>query len=214
MNILFGVTASISAYKTPDIVNCLVKNGHSVQVVLTRGAENFVTEMSLSTMSHKPVLNTLWNEIQGEIHHIELTQRWAELFIVCPASANIIAKMAHGIADDILSTMYLAIPASVGKIIFPAMNHIMLNHNATKRNIELLRNDGVDVQSTRSGVLACQEIGEGLLQKTSDIVNYINKYTCKKESTIYPDTFAEWRQQNYNERATKAIDPTEGPYYR
>jgi len=174
-----AVTASISAYKAPDIVNALTQQGHHVQVILTKGAENFVTEMSLSTMSGRPVITTLWTEKEGEVTHIALAQRWAELFIVCPASANAVAKMANGIADDAFSTIYLAIPPEIPKMVFPAMNHIMLDSRAVQRNLSTLMDDNVIVEDTRSGRLACREIGKGLLLKTEDIINIINS---KKET--------------------------------
>ena len=104
MKILLGVTGSISAYKACDIISGFKSNGHEVKVIMTESAKQFITEMSLATISGNTVTTTMWNELNGNVDHIELA-KWADAFVIAPATANIIAKIAHGICDDVLSTI-------------------------------------------------------------------------------------------------------------
>jgi len=172
MNILLGVTGGIAAYKTPTFASILTENGHNVIVVMTKSALNFVTEMSLSTMSKNPVIKTLDNEVNGVVTHIQLSQ-WCDVFAVIPATANFIAKMAHGIADDALSTIHLAIPESKKKRICPAMNTNMFLNPITQRNIEILETLGYDILAPDSGKLACGDVGIGKLSSTKEVIRFI-----------------------------------------
>ena len=174
MNILLGITGGISAYKACDLILGLQKTGHDVRVIMTDNAKEFITPLTIATLSKHPVINDMWVE-RSDVEHIEVG-KWAEAFIVYPATANIIAKFANGIADDTLSTVYLALPKNVRKIIYPAMNTNMLNHQATQANIVLLiRRDNVWVSDTRETILACGDKGFGGLLKPREAVELFNK---------------------------------------
>lgn len=175
MKVLLGVTSSISAYKAPDICRGFVKAGHDVRCVVTKNALDFVTETSLSTMSGHPVIMPALSETHGEITHIELTQNWCDVFVVAPATANVMGKMANGIADDALTTFYLAVPLDKPRVIFPALNTFMYRHPAVQRNIETLKRDGCFVAGTREALLACNTFGEGALLPTREIISFVEE---------------------------------------
>jgi phosphopantothenoylcysteine decarboxylase/phosphopantothenate--cysteine ligase len=170
MNILLGVTGSISAYKTPELVRFFVKKGYNVKVIVTQGALNFVSKLSLSVVSNNEVLessisnNSTWN------NHVELGL-WANAFIVAPASANSIAKMANGICDNILLEVYLSVRCKT--FVVPAMDHDMFLHKSTQRNIDILSNDGCIVIPPDEGELASGLIGKGRLPEPETIHKYI-----------------------------------------
>ena len=170
MNILVAVTGGISAYKACDFIIGLQKNGHEVRVIMTDNAKEFITPMTLATLSKHPVMNDMWME-RNDVEHIEIG-KWADAFIVYPATANIIAKFANGIADDTLSTVYLGLPRRVQKFVYPAMNTNMLNHPATQRNILAIGDDEVYVADTRMTLLACGDEGFGALLKPRDAVKW------------------------------------------
>lgn len=187
MNILLGVSGGIAAYKSCDLINGLKANGHDVRVIMTEHAKEFITPMTLATLSTHPVMDNMWAEIKGNVEHID-TAKWTEVFVVYPATANIIAKFANGIADDLLSTVYLALPESVIKVVFPAMNTRMYEHNATKRNIwTLLSKDNVNVSDTRESMLACGDIGKGAVLKPRDAIDLIKTLIERK------DIIKKWR---------------------
>ena len=167
-NVLLGVTGSIAAYKAADIASALVKLGVSIDVVMTRAATEFVTPLTLQTLSRNPVGVDLWEEGRGwQPGHIDRADR-ADVLLVAPATANAIAQFAHGHASDLLTSIYLATPAQV--VIAPAMNSKMLEHPATQRNLEQLRSDGVVVIETDEGMLACGYEGKGKLSAVEVIV--------------------------------------------
>lgn len=171
MNIILAVTGGIAAYKACDLINMLRKQGHDIRVIMTENAKQFITPMTLSTLSRHPVMDDMWQERRGSVEHIEVAT-WAEVFMVYPATANIIGKFANGIADDLLSTVYLALPSTVNKIIYPAMNTNMYGSFAVIRNIEQLRADGCFVSATREGNLACGTSGVGCLLQPDKALEY------------------------------------------
>ena len=159
--ILLGVTGSIAAYKTAELVRLLRKNNFFVQVILTKSAKQFVTPLTLQALSGNPVLENMWEPTEGNgMEHINLT-RTADLLLVAPASGNFIAKLANGLADDLLTNLCLA--RSCPLLVAPAMNVEMFNNIATQRNIETIKNDGIILSGPDSGEQACGEVGFGRL---------------------------------------------------
>jgi phosphopantothenoylcysteine decarboxylase len=166
--ILLGITGSIAAYKAADIASLLVKAGHLVQVIMTSDAAHFITPLTLKTLTRQPVVGSLYDEeLGGRPTHIELADS-ASLLLVAPATANVIAKMAHGLADDALTAIALATRAPI--LIAPAMNGKMWSHPATEANVETLKKRGVDFIGPDSGMLACGYEGLGRLCDPASIV--------------------------------------------
>lgn len=165
--ILVGVTGGIAAYKAAALVSRLVGAGAAVTVVMTEAAKRFVAPLTFQTLSGRAVYSDLWAppEAQGA-GHISLSDR-AELVVVAPATADILAKLAHGIADDLLSTFLLAI--DVPLIVAPAMNVRMWNHPAVRANCETLRSRGVRLVGPAEGRLACGTVGEGRMAEPETI---------------------------------------------
>lgn len=169
MDILIGVTGSIAAYKSCDLVRNLVKEGYSVRVIMTPHATEFVGRISFEALTGKPVLV---DEYASGMPHIE-SKTGISVFAVVPATANILGKFAHGIADDLLTSTYLAVQAPV--LIAPAMNPGMWNHPATRRNIETLQKDGARILAPQDGVVVCGDEGQGKLAEISYIQEEITK---------------------------------------
>ena len=165
--IILGVSGSIAAYKSPDIVRRLQDLGAEVRVILTSGGREFVSERSLQTVSKNKVHENLWDsEAELSMGHIELA-KWADVVIIAPASANTIAKLCHGKADDLLSTVILATSASI--MVAPSMNQQMYASLAMKDNLALLQKRGVRIINPGFGEQACGDVGEGRLAKPSEI---------------------------------------------
>jgi len=165
--ILLGVTGGIAAYKSPDVVRRLIERGADVQVVMTGGAREFVAPLTFQAVSGREVRSDLWDEsAERAMSHIELA-RWADLVLVAPATADFVAHLAHGLADNLLSTVCLATGAPVA--IAPAMNRQMWVNPATQANIATLRERGVHVLGPDSGSQACGEVGEGRMMEPADI---------------------------------------------
>ena len=159
--ILLGVTGSIAAYKAAELIRLLRKNNFFVQVVLTKSAKQFVTPLTLQALSGNPVLENMWEPTEGNgMEHINLA-RTADLILIAPASGNFIAKLANGLADDLLTNLCLA--RSCPLLVAPAMNVEMFNNTATQRNIETIKNDGIVISGPDSGEQACGEVGFGRL---------------------------------------------------
>jgi phosphopantothenoylcysteine decarboxylase/phosphopantothenate--cysteine ligase len=157
--ILLGVTGGIAAYKSPDLVRRLMERGAEVQVVMTDAAQKFVTPMSFQAVSGRPVRYDLWDgAAEAAMGHIELA-RWAELVLIAPASADFIARLAGGRADDLLATLCLATEAPIA--LAPAMNRVMWVNKATQTNVETLISRGMRILGPDSGNQACGEIGPG-----------------------------------------------------
>lgn len=165
--ILLGVTGGIAAYKSPDLVRRLQEQGAQVQVVMTRGAREFVTEQTFQAVSGLPVRSELWDQAaEAAMGHIELA-RWADEILIAPATADFIAQLAHGMAGDLLSTLCLATRAPIA--IAPAMNQAMWTHSATQANVALLKQRGVRVLGPASGEQACGEIGPGRMLEPTEL---------------------------------------------
>ena len=169
--ILLIVGGGIAAYKACELVRLLRKAGHSVTPVLTKGGEHFVTAMSLGALAESRVYTSLWDlKDEVEMGHIQLS-RAADLILVCPATADLLAKMAGGIADDLATTLLLATDKPV--VVAPAMNVRMWQHAATARNVEQLRADGVTVIEPDEGEMACGEYGPGRLPEPVAILKFL-----------------------------------------
>ncbi len=161
--ILLGVTGGIAAYKSPDLVRRLIERGADVQVVMTAAAQRFVTPMSFQAVSGHPTRSDLWDPAaEAAMGHIELA-RWAQLVLIAPASADFIARLAGGRADDLLATLCLATEAPIA--LAPAMNRVMWSNKATQANIETLTSRGIRVLGPASGNQACGEIGSGRMME-------------------------------------------------
>lgn len=180
--IVLGVTGGIAVYKAVDLVSKLRKQGAEVRVVMTEHAQQFVTPLTFKEISGNKVAVSMWNANQEfNVEHIALAD-WADLFMVVPATANIIAKMAYGIADDLLSTTLLA--AHSPAIVCPAMNTHMYENPATQENIAKIKSRGIVVMPPASGVLACGAVGAGRLPETADIVNFVKDFFAKTEGDM------------------------------
>ena len=167
--VILGVTGSIAAYKSADIASQLVKAGHTVHCVMTRNAAQFITPLTLETISRQPVTLDLFAEREWCPTHIAIADT-ADLLLVAPATANIIAKMATGIADDALSTIALAVRPETRILIAPAMNGKMWLHSATQANIATLTKRGAEFIGPDKGLLACGYEGIGRLWPADKIV--------------------------------------------
>ena len=165
--VVLGVTGSIAAYKSAELASLLVKQGHDVFVVMTKDAAEFVTPLTLQTLSKNPVTTSFYDEKENwRPGHIELADR-ASLVLIAPATANIIAELAHGLAGHPLAAIALATRAPI--LIAPAMNGKMWEHPATKENVEKLKSRGVEFIGPEAGMLACGYEGLGRLWKVDDI---------------------------------------------
>mgnify|MGYP002516987936 CR=1 FL=1 len=168
--VLLGVTGGIAAYKSCNIVRLLQKRGAHVKVVMSEHACEFVGPLTFRSLTHEPVAIGLFDDPSDPIHHISLAQE-PDLIVVAPATANIIAKMAHGIADDLISTTLLATPRPV--VVAPAMNNGMWRAAATQENIATLRERGIHIVGPGSGYLACGDVDEGRMSEPEQIVDAV-----------------------------------------
>ncbi len=169
--ILLGISGGIAAYKSPDIVRRLRERGFEVRVAMTRAACEFITPLTLQAVSGKPVHTHLLDaSAEAAMGHIELA-RWADTVLIAPASADCLAKLAHGIADDLLSTMCLATSAPI--VVAPAMNRQMWDAKATRENVALLSARGVTFLGPGDGSQACGEVGPGRMLEPADITALI-----------------------------------------
>jgi len=170
-NILLGVTGGIAAYKAPDLVRRLRERGADVQVVMSRGAQQFITPMTFQAVSGRPVRTDLWDEAaEGSMGHIELA-RWADLVLIAPATADMISKLSAGLAGDLLSTVCLATEAPL--VLAPSMNRQMWANPATQANMETLRARGVQVLGPGEGDQACGETGAGRMLEPHEIAQAV-----------------------------------------
>jgi phosphopantothenoylcysteine synthetase/decarboxylase len=170
-HVLLIVGGGIAAYKSLELVRLLKKAGHQVTPVLTKGGEHFVTPMSLGTLAEAPVYSSLWElKDEVEIGHIQLS-RAADFVLVCPATADLLAKMAGGLADDLATTLLLATDKPV--VVAPAMNVRMWLHPATGRNVQQLIADGIKVIEPAEGEMACGEFGPGRLPEPEAIMEWL-----------------------------------------
>jgi phosphopantothenoylcysteine decarboxylase/phosphopantothenate--cysteine ligase len=177
--IVVGITGGIAAYKAAELVRLLVKDGAFVRVIMTKNAQEFITPLTLQTLSGNPVATETFNLTQeSEIGHIRLADT-ADLILIAPASADVIGKLAHGIADDLLTTVLLATMASV--LVAPAMNIHMYAHPAVQENIRILGKRGYRFVEPGEGFLACGYEGKGRLADPEDIVEEVRATLTKKD---------------------------------
>jgi phosphopantothenoylcysteine decarboxylase / phosphopantothenate---cysteine ligase len=177
-HILIGVTGGIAAYKTATVIRLLVKDGAEVKVIMTENAKEFITPLTLATLSKNPVLSMFYDPSNGDWNsHVDLGL-WADLFLIAPATANSIAKMANGVADNLLLTSYLSARCPV--FVAPSMDVDMLKHPATTINIETLRAFGNYILEPASGELASGLSGKGRMAEPEEIVKKINDFFKKK----------------------------------
>ena len=170
-NIILGVTGGIAAYKCVDLVSRLRKQGANVHVILTKGAQNFVTETAMREISGNPVVTSMWQEIQQyDVEHIALA-RLADVVLVAPATANVIAKCACGMADDMLTTTLLATKAPV--FFAPAMNTNMYENSITQQNLHTLQERGCHIIDPAAGHLACGTSGVGRMPEPQELVEIL-----------------------------------------
>ena len=186
MRITLGISGGVAAYKSAELVRRIQQEGHSVQVVMTRAAREFITPLTFAALSGQKVITDLFASegngsgepnLESAIEHIAVAQR-TDLLVVSPATADILAKFARGIADDFLSTLYLASTAPV--IVAPAMNVNMWQHPATQENLTLLRSRGVRIVEPGEGYLACGMTGPGRLAEQEEIVRAIQQVVLAK----------------------------------
>ena len=177
MRIVLGISGSVAAYKAADIASQLVKQGHEVSVVMTHSATEFITPLTLQTLTRTPVLVSLEDEKQSwKPGHIELADT-ADLFLVAPATANVLGNFANGLAPDPLAAIYLALPRATPVFLAPAMNGKMWLHPATRRNIATLKQDGCHFIEPAEGMLACGYEGIGRLAPVEEILARVANLT-------------------------------------
>ncbi len=174
--ITLAVTGSISAYKAADITSQLTKLGLEVKVLMTPAARKFITPLTLQVLSKNPVgLDVMIEEDPKRIEHIDIGKE-TDIFLVAPASANTIAKLAMGLADNMVTSTALALPQGTKKLLAPAMNTKMLEHPATQRNIKLLQDYGYQIIQPRHATLACGDQGSGALATVESIVKAVKEH--------------------------------------
>ena len=161
-NIVLGVSGSIATHKAIDLASLLTKEGHGVDVVLTRDAQEFVKSLPFRTLTRRPVVTSLYDEDETGVTHIRFADN-ADLMLVAPATANTIAKLANGFADDALGCVALALNPGVPVLVAPAMNGKMWQHPATQTNVQMLRERGVEFIGPDEGMLSCGYEGVGRL---------------------------------------------------
>ena len=169
MNIVLGISGGIAAYKTPDLVRRLRERGADVQIVMTRSAEEFVTPTALQAVSGRPLRSNLWDkEAEAAMSHIELA-RWADVVLIAPATAEVMARIVSGAAPDLLTTVVLATEAPIA--LAPAMNRVMWSNPATQSNREVLEQRGIHLLGPGTGSQACGETGAGRMLEPDEIAS-------------------------------------------
>ena len=178
--IVLGITGSIAAYKACELTRLLVKSGNEVQVVMTSAGKDFVTPLTLATLSQHPVVSEFFDKRDGSWNsHVSLGL-WADVMLIAPATASTISKMAHGVADNILVTTYLSMKAPV--FVAPAMDLDMYAHETTAKNIGLLKSHGVRVIEPATGALASNLIGKGRMEEPEIIIQTLDKFFSIEEN--------------------------------
>ena len=181
-HIIVGITGSIAAYKAASLVRLLVKEGAEVKVVMTDLAKQFITPLTMATLSKHPVMVEFYNPENGDWHsHVDMGM-WADMYLIAPATANTIGKMAHGIADNLLLTTYLSAKCPVA--IAPAMDLDMYRHQATQRNLDILRSYGNLIVEPAEGELASGLIGKGRMAEPEEIVTFVRDFFCKGKEFV------------------------------
>ena len=191
MRIVLGVTGGIAAYKAAELARLLIQNGHEVQAVLTRAAEEFITPLTFATLTGRKTISGLFDSASPEatlasaVEHIGVAQEH-DLLLVAPATANVLARFSHGLADDFLSTMYLAFRGPV--VLAPAMNNNMWEHEATRANLDTLRRRGHTIVDPGEGPLACGTFGPGRLAELAHIVDAVERAGAGKLQDLDAET--------------------------
>ena len=181
-NILLGVTGGIAAYKIANLASMLKKQGANVKVIMTENACQFITPMTFETLTAQKVYtDTFDRNFEFKVDHIELG-KWADVFLIAPATANIIGKLANGIADDMLTTTALAMRCPI--LVSPAMNTAMFENKVVKHNIMKLRTYGMDIIMPASGHLACGDTGAGKMPEPEMLLEYIKRGVYKKKDLV------------------------------
>ena len=205
-HILLGISGGIAAYKSAELVRLLRKQGLRVSVVMTEGAKEFITPLTLATLSGEPVSDSLWDNRNGtdsNIAHINLS-READAMLIAPCTANVMAKIAHGISDDLLTNLVLARdPAKCPLAIAPAMNVQMWGNPATQRNLAQIRADGIHIFGPANGEQACGEIGDGRMIEPTEILSLLPRL-------FTPQVLAGKRVLLTSGPTFEAIDPVRG----
>ncbi len=175
-NIVLGLSGGVACYKAAELARALLKAGAHVQVVMTDAACHFITPVTMQALSGKPVFTDQWDaRIANNMAHIDLT-RQADAVVIAPCSADFMRKLAHGAADDLLSTLCLARPASVPLLVAPAMNVEMWDNPATRRNAAQLRTDGINLLGPAAGEQACGETGLGRMMEPHDLLDALESF--------------------------------------
>jgi len=181
-NILLGVTGGIAAYKIANLASMLKKHGANVKVIMTENACQFITPMTFETLTAQKVYtDTFDRNFEFKVDHIELG-KWADVFLIAPATANVIGKLANGIADDMLTTTALAMRCPI--VVSPAMNTTMFENKVVKHNIMKLRTYGMDIILPASGHLACGDTGAGKMPEPEMLLEYIKRAVYKKKDLV------------------------------
>jgi phosphopantothenoylcysteine decarboxylase / phosphopantothenate---cysteine ligase len=183
--IILGIGGGIAAYKAAELARTLVQRGHAVQVVMTRGATQFITPLTLASLTHRKVITSLFAEkddssatLSSAIEHIDVALE-NDLLVIAPATADLMAQLAHGLAGDFLTTMHLAFTGPV--VLAPAMNTNMWNHPATQANLKTLRERGYHIVGPDAGDLACGMVGAGRLAEPLEIANAVDEVLRRKQ---------------------------------
>lgn len=178
-HIVLGVTGSVAAYKAAEIARCLVKSGYRVHVILTKSAEEFITPLTFQSLTHEKVYTDMFEKVDSpNIHHISLAKQ-ADLVLLAPATANLIGKLANGIADDMLTTVAMA-AWEKPIILCPAMNTAMYQNPIQQANLQKLKDFGYSVVEPKEALLACGDQGKGALADVEEIVRAVK---CMLEDT-------------------------------
>ena len=196
--VVLGVSSSVAAFKSVQLTSDLIKMGYDVEVIMTKNATEFIAPLSFESLTNHNVSVDTFAPAMREVHHIALARK-ANVFVLVPATANLIAKVAHGLADDMLTTTFLA--ADCPKIICPAMNTHMYENPITQQNLEICRSFGMKLVEPDEGRLACGDVGKGKLADLSQIKEAI-------EDALYPDHFLKGKKVLITAGPTEeAIDP-------
>ena len=178
--VVLGITGGIAAYKMANVASALRKTGAEIHVIMTENATQFITPLTFETLTNnRCVVDTFARDFQYDVHHVSLAKK-ADLILIAPATANVIAKLAHGIADDMLTTTVLA--ARCEKLVAPAMNTGMLENPVTQDNIQTLRRYGFGIIEPACGMLACQDVGSGKLPEPEVLLQYVARSLAREKT--------------------------------
>ncbi|MBW9212217.1 MULTISPECIES: bifunctional phosphopantothenoylcysteine decarboxylase/phosphopantothenate--cysteine ligase CoaBC [Terrabacteria group] len=181
-HIVLGITGGIAAFKAASLVTSLNKQGYEVQVLMTKSACEFITPLTFETLTKKKVYVDVFDKSEDVlVHHIEIA-KWADLFVVAPATANTIAKMANGFADDMLTSSFLA--STCPKLIVPSMNTHMLENAMTQENLKKLVSYGISVMESDTGLLACGDVGKGKFPESEAIIEEMERLLVREKDLL------------------------------